>query len=309
MKKLTALLLLVSLLSFLGCGHFPMYRDRVDTKAPTWNPKVEDLVFYLNDNAKRVQAVQCNLVQADVSQGMSGIGFDGNLIFEKPHNLRFKARLMGADGVDIGSNNDEFWFWISKAQTPYVNHCSYSDLAKSNGQIDFPFQPEFLIAALGVQEYDPNGKYEVKTNRDTVELIESTTSPSGQPIQKIVVFNRNEMKPPNPQVLSLTLRDTKGKDILLVQYRDTQVVGSKSAILPLHLEVTMPQPDGKPAKLKLFFRDMKAVQVPVEQGARIFSRADLMVNKQGFDIARGRPDTPGGNSGLRPVDGIQFPPR
>src|SRR5262249_52429035 len=154
---------------------------------------------------------QCNYVQADAKQGMAGgIGIDGTLVFEKPRNLRFKGKVLGTDGVDIGSNNDEFWYWVSKAPQPYVYHCAYNDLAKGNVPLDSPFQPEFLIAALGVQEYNPQGKFDVKINRDTVELIEATTSPQGQPMQKVVVFNRAEVLPPAPQVQQLILRDTKG---------------------------------------------------------------------------------------------------
>lgn len=307
MKKLTALGLMLALLAACGCHNWPMIRDQ--TKGPpTWNPKAEDLVDYLNKNASRVQAIQCNYVQADARQGLAGgIGFDGQLVFEKPRNLRFQAKVLGSPGVDLGSNSEEFWWWISKDPQPYVYHCAYADLARGNVPLNFPFQPDFLIAALGVQEYNPQGKYDVKINRDTVELIEATTSTQGQPMQKIVVFNRNEVLVPKPQVQALILRDAKGKDLLVVQYQDTQYVGD-NAILPQRMEITMPQQEGKP-KLLLKLRDLKAVKLPPEQSARIFSRTDLMANKQGFDLARQQPDSAVGNSGLRPAGGMTLPPR
>ena len=56
MKKLTALLLMLALLGSLGCHNWPMFKG--DAKGPpTWNPKAEDLVKYLNDNASRIQAL------------------------------------------------------------------------------------------------------------------------------------------------------------------------------------------------------------------------------------------------------------
>jgi hypothetical protein len=307
MKKFTALLLMVGLLSFLGCHNWPQVRNN-NNKPSNWNPKAEDLVEYLNSNAKRVQAIQCNSVIGDARQGLiGGIGFDGVMVFEKPHNLRFKAKVAGIPGVDIGSNSDEFWFWVSKMEPPHVYHCAYADLAKGNVPMPFPFQPDFLIAAMGVQEYNPQGKYDVKVNRDTVELIEATTSPAGQPLQKIVVFNRGEVAPPQPQVQALILRDANGKDVFVVRYQEMQLSGP-NAILPLRMTISLPQ-DKDRSELVLKMRDMKVVNLPPEQSASLFSRAELMRNRQGWDLARQRPDSATGTSGLRPVGGIEIAPR
>src|SRR5262245_41675125 len=152
MKKLTAVLVLtVAMASLVGCGANPLWKPILNNqgKAPTWPPKAEDLVAYLNDNASRVKAIQSNAVQIDARQGFTGIGADGLLVFEKPRNFRLKAKAVGKDAVDIGSNGDEFWYWMNDPQHPYVNHCSYADLAKGNVPVPAFFQPDLLIAALG----------------------------------------------------------------------------------------------------------------------------------------------------------------
>src|SRR5262249_57670564 len=106
-------------------------------------PTAEDLVYYLNFNARKVQAVQCNRLEIDCKQGNQGVGLDGLLACEKPRNFRLKAKLLGQPGVDIGSDGDrEFWYWISKAEPPYLYHCSYEEFGRGGVRMPFPFQPD-----------------------------------------------------------------------------------------------------------------------------------------------------------------------
>ena len=52
--------------------------------------------------------------------------------------------------MDIGSNDSEFWFWISKAEpVPYVFHCGYQELARGGVDMPFPFQPDMIVADSG----------------------------------------------------------------------------------------------------------------------------------------------------------------
>src|SRR4051812_23111948 len=90
-----------------GCNLFPlMNKDRVEPerKDPGRTPDAAALVEYLNNNASRVQAVQCTRVAIDCKQGRQAIGLDGMLVFEKPRNFRLRAMVVGQPTVDIGSN-------------------------------------------------------------------------------------------------------------------------------------------------------------------------------------------------------------
>lgn len=308
MKKLTAILvLLTAMLSVVGCHHWKPINGTT-TKVPNWNPKVEDLVAYLNDNASRVKAIQSNSVAIDAKMGSQGIGASGLLVFEKPRNFRLKARVIGKEAVDMGSNNEEFWFWSADDRERFVNYCSYANLAKGNVPIPPFFQPELIIAALGVQEYNPQGKYEMKINRDTIELIEATTSPQGQPMQKVVTFARAEAGPGEPQVKSLALRDAQNKDIVLVQYLEVQIDRGTNAILPYRMKIILPTGKER-AELTLRLSDLREVNLQPQQAQRLFNRADLMQGRTGFDMARGVADGATGSSELRPVGARETQPK
>ena len=116
------------------------------------------------------------------------------LFCEKPRDFRLRAKVAGQPAVDIGSNNDEFWFWISQGKdqdgVARVHYCSYQDMSAGKARMPFPFQPDMIVAALGLGEYDADKEYSLKEEANTVSLVEKTVSAQGQPVQRVTVFNR-----------------------------------------------------------------------------------------------------------------------
>jgi hypothetical protein len=264
---------------------------RIPVEVPTAN----QLVAYLNDNASRVRAVQCNRVEVDGKVNGSGIpGLDGLMVCQKPNYFRMRAKAFGQPALDIGSNKDEFWFWVSKAEpVPYVWHCSYTELARGGVQLPFPFQPEMVINALGIAEYDPQKKYEVRPTPQTLELIEDSIGLDGQPVQKVTVFNRAMVQVPTPQVKGYFLRDRQGQILCRAEVIDTQLDPQTNAVLPHRVKLVWPK---EKMELTMKLGDMRAVP-PVDpeqpQGQRMYTRKDLS-HLPGFDLARRQPDSPTG---------------
>src|SRR5262249_46580585 len=131
----------------VGCNHVPIIgkRDPVATTPATdRKPDVPSLVNYLNTNARKVQTIKA-AVAVDAKRGGEGIALDGQMACQKPRDFRMRARVLGQRAVDIGSNSDEFWYWISKANPPYVYHCNYKSLATGKVNVPFPFQPDMVM--------------------------------------------------------------------------------------------------------------------------------------------------------------------
>src|SRR5262249_29986940 len=115
----------------VGCNHVPIIgkRDPVATTPATdRKPDVPSLVNYLNTNARRGRRTRA-AVAVDAKRGRQAIARDGHMACQKPRDSRMRARVRGQPAVDIGSNSDEFWYWISKPTPPYVYHCNYKSLA------------------------------------------------------------------------------------------------------------------------------------------------------------------------------------
>jgi hypothetical protein len=283
----------VGVAALIGCNHSPLARKENGLPPggpPAARPDEASLVRYLNENAARVQGVQSTNVAIDCKQGKQPIGLDGKLVCQKPRNFRLKAVVVGNPAVDIGSNGDEFWYWISKANPPYVYHCSYKELGTGKVNIPFPFQPDMVVAALGMAEYDPKAKYELREQPKYLELIQDVTLPSGQAAKRMTVFNRNKVDAPQPQVIAHVLTDTKGKLICKATVHQTKLDRESGAILPTKVTLEWPAQD---AKMTLSMPDVKGVKLDATRTAQLFQRSDL-VRYDSYDLAKQVVDTGGG---------------
>jgi hypothetical protein len=302
MRTLTSALALSVLLLSAGC-HWPNFHPdpNTQTRGPVPTPDAAALVGYLNDNAKRVQSIECASLTIDAREGIQTVGLTGMMSCQKPRNLRLQATLFGSPAVDMGSNDTEFWYWISKADPPYVYHCSYQDLSRPGGvNLPFPFQPDMIVAALGMADYDPNGKYEVKTYPQYpqyLELVESAVSPQGEPVQKVTVFNRAKAAPGQSQVIAHVLKDARGGLICKATIQETQVT-REGVVLPRKVTLDWP---AQRIQMKMQLFDMQVVQIEPQQAERYFQRTDLST-LQSYDLARRVVDGPGAQR-------ASFPPR
>lgn len=290
MRILSARLALCATLLLAGCTQVPGLRRDQPTR-PLTNaaaPSAVSLVEYLNANARQVQAIQCNRVAMDCKQDRQAVGLDGQLVCQKPRNFRLKAKVVGQPAVDIGSNENEFWYWISKADPPYVFHCGYPELSKGNVRMPFPFQPDMVVAALGMQEYDPNKQYEVNVTPRTYELIEQTTSPQGQPVKKITVFDRVQANGTRPQVIAHVLKDAQGREICSATVYEVQQLRPSGAIVPHKVKLVYP---AEKMEMTLRMYDTQVTTIDQQRSDRLFTRRDL-ANLPSFDLARWALDNP-----------------
>lgn len=295
-----AFLLGLVLSSGIGCNSLPQHLKIFQTKnsAPAPNSFTpEQLVSYLNNNAGRLQAVQCNQVSIDVRQGdQTAPGIEGQMVLQKPRNFRLKGKVVGQPAVDLGSNNEEFWFWVGKQEPPYVFHCNYTDLNYGQLRMPFPFQPEMVIQALGIAEYDPTRPYQVRDAGKNVELIEMVGTPQGGQIQKITVFQKAPAGAGKPQVLSYILRDQSGHDICQTEVYDIQIHPQTGAILPMRMKMVWPK---EKVEMTLRFGDFISTEITPDRAAKLFTRADL-ASLPGFDLAKGLADAPGSGTARLP---------
>src|SRR5262245_12360675 len=149
-----------------GCNSFGLMRGGNQQQAarpPAEAPTKEAILAYLNDNASRVQSVRCKELDITAKQGMQSVGLRGQVVCQKPRNFRMGANVLGKQEVDVGSNDEEFWFWLARNDPPYLFHCNYVDLARGI-RAQFPFQPEWIMEAMGIAPCGPAAVYELKVH-------------------------------------------------------------------------------------------------------------------------------------------------
>ncbi|MCE9530781.1 MAG: hypothetical protein K8T89_06610 [Planctomycetes bacterium] len=235
MRIMTSCLLLSSLILLSGCEW--MKKGHKQGPGPVNNlkdqgygpPTAEQLVSYLNKEADRLTSLESSdisIVTTVQKQRLPGL--TGFMVAEKSRNFRLTGDALSTQYVDIGSNNNQFWFWVKDGDAP-LYYCSYDNYEKGV-KLPMPFQPEWVVQALGMAKYDPTRSYKVELKRDTYELIENTTV-QGQPVRKITVFTSAPIKDATyPQVIAHIVQDAAtGKTICQASIRRMRPASYRTA--------------------------------------------------------------------------------
>ena len=212
MRFLGFCLVASTLLSILGCDPLsPRPKPPVNiqmSKDQVGPPSADNLVTYLNKQADRLAVIESTDVSLVAHVNKSRMpGLTGFMVCEKPRNFRLTGDAIGTQYVDIGSNGDKFWFWVKDGDSP-LYYCSYTDYEKGV-QLPLPFQPEWVVQALGMAKYDPAKQYRMEVKGGTYELIENATV-QGKAVRKITVFSAGPITDQSqPRVVGHVVQDAQ----------------------------------------------------------------------------------------------------
>lgn len=283
--RYTATLFCLGLLAAsLGCESTRWAWLKSDSKprnpaAESGAPSVASLVDYLNDNARRVETLSVRDLDLTCTQGVQSFGLVGQMAVQKPRNFRMGAKTLGNPVVDLGSNDQEFWYWISKAPKPYQFFCNYKDMNAGRVRMPIPFQPEWIMEAMGFGPYGPPEKYKMEHDAKHIRLVEHTTSPQGTPVRKVIVFARKPATAPQPQVTEYLLLEEAGrKEICAARITEVQIDRQTGAIVPRRIELRYPAEE-----LRLAMK-LDSIVVNQPSAASVFARL-TMPGVQSFNLA------------------------
>ena len=190
------------------------------------------MIEKINANTSRIQQLE-----SSVRVSVDGLpALTGNLIVERPRRMRLKAGVLGLSdlGVDIGSNDTEFWIWSKSSlggQSPAIYFASHADYARSSARQAMRLEPQWVIDALGLISLDPNQNIEGPRSRPDGHLeivIHDTTT-----FRKVVI------EPRYGWILRQSIYDKGGN---LVAYTDSvkHVYDSEyQANLPRHVKIVV----------------------------------------------------------------------
>jgi hypothetical protein len=287
MRQIPCAVGLAALVLFGGCHNFKGVWPTSNNAQTQARPLPENvdaatLVRSLNDTAAHLQSLQASDLTIDAREGNQPVGLTGIMNCQKSKNFRLVAYVLGSQAVDMGSNDQEFWYWISKADPPYLVHCSYQDLARGGVYLPFPFQPDWVLETLGMAEYNPAANYQVQVGQKVVYLIEQTTSAQGQPVRKVTVFDRTTATSGRPTVIAHVLQDATGKEICSAQVADLRVDPSSGATYPHVVKLMWP---AQKIEMKMTLDGVRVNGLPAGQQLAVFQRPQLR-NVREIDLAR-----------------------
>jgi hypothetical protein len=253
-------------------------------------PTAAQVVDYLNENSKRLQCLRCQDLAVDCSMGLQpSVTLHGQMVCQQPRNFRMTARFLGKDELDLGSNQEEFWYWVRRGD-PYQVHCAYRDMDEGKIRaMPFPFRPDWLLEMLGMSAYGPAERYQLLDEPPYLKLVERARSPQGTMVRKVIVMRRRPVLPPNPQITDfLLLNDATGKEICSAKILESQMDRDKGGLIPKRVVLSWPE---QKLKLTMHLTNTTA-KVDFPPSFPAFVRRPLH-GVPSIDLASGRVDSQG----------------
>lgn len=232
MRRILLLLVLATLGAFTGCSPSKVFTARGNTEAAARIvavPTAEEAISHLNQNARSIQSIEADRLSIRVHQGegltRQSFTVSGNLQYMKPKQFRLLADALGTTQADIGSNEQEFWFWFKRNDPPALYHCSYQDFAHAR-EIRLPVHPDWIAEAMCAQELPREHAYAAKRSGNLLELTTNTTTPQGEMFQKTIQV---ALSGPNQgRIVGFRLRNAQGQDVWVAdihEYQDLRDTG------------------------------------------------------------------------------------
>lgn len=279
-----------------GCSSGFLRKHDDQPLPPGTGPSAQQLVDYLNANSAHIRSLTCQDVDLDIKMGVQTIGMPAKLLCEQPRSFRLHAGTLGSSEADIGSNNEEFWFWVKRNDPPDLYYCSYEDLKRNpNIVLPFPFRPEYALEAMGMAEYPRDGDYEVLQGKGTISLVQKVQGANGQPVRKVIVF-KSTPQSTGSQVIEYQLLDAQNnKELCSAKILDARRVNG--AIVPTRIAFSWPK---EKMQLRITLNRPEVNTLPPQSGQASFSRQNL-TNLRAVDLARLGLDS---RTGVQPAGGF-----
>jgi hypothetical protein len=189
-----------------------------------------------NLNAAKVQALEARPRISVDAPGAPRASVDGRMALERPRNfkLQMTPTMRSTPVADIGSNDDEFWFWTESKQDKNVYVCAYNDVDRA--PLSSAFQPDWIVEAMGLRTISREEARQITSKPGdaygTIKLVSSRRGKNGETLIKETVLDHSG------RIKEHRLYQGQGKDRALLAYatieefRPIPVEGKETVTLP-----------------------------------------------------------------------------
>ena len=246
-QRSTALIIgLWSLILVTGCHVRPYWLRSPQADLPpeafAGPPTLENVIYVVNANTQRVQRLQTENATLRV-EGIPALR--ANLAYEQPRSFRLLAQLSQFTGreLDIGSNDELFWFWVRRDSQPSVYFARHADFANSPARELIPMEPNRLVDTLGLIYLDPAGSHSGPVAREPnlLEITSRIPSPRGDLTRVLLVDAKYGW------AAQQQWYDANGQLLLSARAGRPRFYREEAVTMPHHIEVALLP--GQPAQM------------------------------------------------------------
>jgi len=204
------------------------------------NPTTAQVIDHVNSNVAKIHGWRSHDIE--IRTPHVPVTLHGSMIVERDHRLRLEVTSPMGKEIDFGSNDDLLWLWSKRNHGPghepppilFVSHAEL-DLARQN--MPLPFEPPWLMEALGVRPLSSEGvQMEGEPGVATIKLVSQHQLADGRAIRKTVKVDAC-----HGRVLEHSVTDARGDTLVRTVLGDHRIDQRTGAVLPRYVKLDWPQ--------------------------------------------------------------------
>ncbi len=230
---LLAVAVLVFAASGAACPQFLQQYTQPIPRALPDNATLAQVVDVVNNNSAQIHDLYTNHGSISVP-GMPSLR--ALIAYQRQRNFRLRAdTAFTGPEVDVGSNDQLFWYWVKRNQPPAFFYCLHDQFAGSQARQVVPIEPEWLVRALGVVSFEPGVVHEgpIPISAGRLEVRTPPLLPGGNTRVTVIDASRGV-------VLEEHVYDPHGTRLATALLSRHRRDGTTGITLPRHVDVHLP---------------------------------------------------------------------
>jgi hypothetical protein len=195
----------------------PVYLSPTDQISKQEKPQpvheIYEIIKTINDKNAKIKSIYVADMPIRLQQGRVTAKVSGELAMEKDKNFRLKVthKITGKE-MDIGSNNQYFWFWSKRMTPPSLHYAKHEDLNKT--MLRTALNPNWMMESLSVGNISTDN-IEVAKFKGFWAVIQARTGNMGEPVTVMTLID-----PTQKVVVGRYLYNQNGRMIASTEYQD-----------------------------------------------------------------------------------------
>ncbi len=211
-------------------------------------PSLDELAQVVN-RTDSIQQLSSNSVSVEVPSMSYVPRLSSSLNIDRPKQFRMRASvpLLLGTGIDLGSNNELFWFEVPEAMTQTLYYARHDQYQHQAVRSILPVDPSWFVEALGLVHLDPAQVVEGPILRTDGRLEVRSMMPYPDGLYSRVCV----IEPTAGYVTDQILYGPNGKQIAAASGSNHRYYADQQCALPHAVQVRLVPDVGPPLELKL----------------------------------------------------------
>lgn len=175
--------------------------------------EIPQVIKRFNEINSKITGLTCDRLQITIKEGFLSFPLTGYLRYEKDNKFRMIVGSIVSKELDLGSNDEVFWFWSRKNKDPGLFYAKHEDYFKT--RLKTPFNPIWIMKSLGIDVIDTQNSKIVDEVGKSIMVIQPTTNASGKPIVSTTFIDRDTCR-----IHSVITTDVQGEVLISVEIKE-----------------------------------------------------------------------------------------